>query len=326
MEKDLRLKRYLCDNERFADLVNGFVGEPLVSAENLTDLDSQTGMFSTVRNRFWDSGKQKYRDLLKKAAFGVNFAVIGVENQESVHYLMPLRCMVYDAGEYERQASGIRKLVRRKKKLTADEFLSGFTRQSRLKPCVTLVIYFGENWDGPDRLHDLIDFTDIPERIRSLVNDYPIYVLEVRKLASTDMFCTDLKQVFDSVRYSNDPVRFHQMVLEDPAYRSLDEDAYDIIAEYTDTSEMAAVKEFHREGDRINMCGAIRELIREGRMEGIKQGIERGIEQGTEQGMKILCETCCELGVSRADTAAKVEEKYQITPEQAEEYVKKYWK
>lgn len=35
--------------------------------------------------------RQRYRDLIKKAAFGVNFIVIGVENQEKVHYLMPLR-------------------------------------------------------------------------------------------------------------------------------------------------------------------------------------------------------------------------------------------
>ena len=53
--------------------------------------------------------KAKYRDLIRKVAFGVNFAVIGIENQEEVHYLMPIRVMSYDAAEYERQASVIKK-------------------------------------------------------------------------------------------------------------------------------------------------------------------------------------------------------------------------
>ena len=53
------------------------------------------------------------RDLIKKSAFGVNFAVIGVENQEMVHYLMPLRTMEYDVAEYEKQAATIRKRVKK---------------------------------------------------------------------------------------------------------------------------------------------------------------------------------------------------------------------
>lgn len=111
MGKDVLLKRYLYDNERFADLLNGFVGEELVKPESLTELDTQTGLFSELRNRFGRNKRQRYRDLLKKAAFGINFLVVGIENQESVHYLMPLRCMSYDAGEYERQAAHIKKKV-----------------------------------------------------------------------------------------------------------------------------------------------------------------------------------------------------------------------
>ena len=95
MERDLLLKRYLCDNDRFADLLNGIVGEQLVEPESLTELDTQTGVLSVLRNRFGRNKRQGYRDLLKKAAFGINFLVVGIENQESVHYLMPLRCMSY---------------------------------------------------------------------------------------------------------------------------------------------------------------------------------------------------------------------------------------
>lgn len=82
--------------------------------------------------------------MIRKAAFGINFMVIGIENQEEVHYLMPLRCMSYDAAEYERQAAVIGNLVKRRKDITSAEFLSGFTKDSRLHPCVTLVLYYGD--------------------------------------------------------------------------------------------------------------------------------------------------------------------------------------
>lgn len=48
MEQDLLLKRYLSDNERYADLLNGFAfgGRQIVKASDLTELDSQTGFYS----------------------------------------------------------------------------------------------------------------------------------------------------------------------------------------------------------------------------------------------------------------------------------------
>ena len=42
---DICLKRYLSDESRFADLINGVIGEgeQLVTATDLTDMDSQVG-------------------------------------------------------------------------------------------------------------------------------------------------------------------------------------------------------------------------------------------------------------------------------------------
>jgi uncharacterized membrane protein len=72
------------------------------------------------------------------------FADAGIENQEEVHYLMPLRVMSYDVAEYERQASVIKKKVRKMKGIKKAEFLSGFLKENRLQPCVTLVLYYGQ--------------------------------------------------------------------------------------------------------------------------------------------------------------------------------------
>ena len=62
--------------------------------------------------------------------------VFGIENQEKVNYLMPLRCMSYDVEEYERQAALISKQVKQCKDITGTEFVSGFAKNSRLSPCV----------------------------------------------------------------------------------------------------------------------------------------------------------------------------------------------
>lgn len=325
MKRDLQKKGYLYDPERFADLINGVVcsGKRVVLAEQLTDMDSQTIFFSGKlgRRNLKRQRKQRYRDLIRRAAFGVNFMVVGIENQEEVHYLMPLRSMIYDAAEYERQAALISRRVKRRKNITSAEFLSGFTKTDRLRPCVTLVLYYGEDWDGARDLHGILDFTDIPQELKKKVNNYSIYICEVRKFENTDVFQTDIKQVFDCIRYAENPEKLRELVMCDPAYQELEEDTYDVIAEYTKTAELMEVKLFGQEGDKVNMCGAIEKLIQDGRMEGLNQGIEQGIEQG----VKALIETCTELGCTREEILERLVSKLQVSRENAERYMKQYW-
>lgn len=126
--------------------------------------------------------------------------------QEEIDYSLVLRVMCYDAGKYEKQAAKIRKKVRRDGKgLSAGEYLYGFKKDSRLFPTVTFVLYYGEQeWDGARDLHGLLDFTDIPESLRKKVSNYQLHIVEVRRLKDTGMFRTDVKQVFDFIRYSRD--------------------------------------------------------------------------------------------------------------------------
>ncbi|MBD5465092.1 MAG: transposase [Lachnospiraceae bacterium] len=291
MEKDLLQKRYLSDNERYADLINGFLfaGSQIVTAEHLTELDSQTGFWGgsgfLAKSR---KRRQKYRDLIRKAAFGMNFAVIGVESQTEVDYLMPLRVMSYDVGEYEQQAARSRKIVRRKKGISRAEFLSGFTKESRLKPCMTLVLFYGECWDGSQKLHGILDFKDIPEKLRAMVNDYRIHLLEIRNLPDTEVFRTDLKQVFNFIRCSNDKEKLKELVEHDPVYKNMEEDAYEAAAAFTNGEELIDVMKFHKEGGKVNMCQALTALIADGRMEGQTEEMIRIIRKMVEKGLEVL--------------------------------------
>lgn len=325
MEKDLQEKGYLCTPERFADLINGVVcgGKEILRPSDLTEMDSQTGYLRTSGRRGRQTSQKgpRYRDVIRKAAFGINFMVIGIENQEEVNYLMPLRCMSYDAAEYERQAAVIGNRVKRRKDITSAEFLSGFTKDSRLHPCVTLVLYYGENWDGATNLHSILDFTDIPEELQEKVNDYRIYVCEVRKFDKTEVFQTDLKQVFDCIRYADDPDKLYELTTNDAVYQELDEETYDVIAEHIKTVELLKTKEYNGEGGKVNMCNAIAELIQRGRMEGLSQGIEQGIEQG----VRALIGMSKEYRCTREETQERLVQKLQLSPEAAQGYMDRYW-
>ena len=361
--QDMVLQRYLSDNERYADLINGFrfQGQQVLKGSDFSELDTRTGYRGQKGKRSGrESGrkrKQRYRDLFRKAAFGVNFMVIGIENQKEVHYLMPLRVMGYDADEYERQAAEIKKRVRGQKGLSRSEFLSGFGKDSRLHPCVTLVLYYGEEWDGSRDLHGLLDFTDIPDRVKELVNNYEMHLLEVRKLEDTDVFRTDLKQVFDFIRCSEDKVRLRELVQQDDAYKNMDEDAYDVAVTFAKADELLEIKGMHVKGGKVNMCRALTEMLEDERMEGMEcglaQGLERGMErglaqgmerglaqgmeqgmerglaqgmeQGIERGMKVLIETYKEFGIPGEEVSERLKQKFGVSEETVQEMINKYF-
>lgn len=76
------------------------------------------------------------------------YLVLGIENQSKIHYAMVVKNMVYDSLHYAKQVMEATK-SHKGEKLSGDEFLSGFTKEDKLIPVITLVLYFGaEEWDG----------------------------------------------------------------------------------------------------------------------------------------------------------------------------------
>ena len=83
--------------------------------------------------------------MLRKAALGMNFVIVGIENQDEMDYELPLRNMYYDVTNYQKQMAKIRKVVRENAKgLGAGEYMYGFKKDSKLNPQVTFVLYYGE--------------------------------------------------------------------------------------------------------------------------------------------------------------------------------------
>ena len=157
------------------------------------------------------------------------------------------------------------------------EYMYGFRKDSKLKPLVTFILYAGKDaWDGPHYLHDMLDFNDIPDSLKSMVSDYKINIIDIRKFENTGVFQTDVKQVFDFIRCSENKEKLLELVRNDDYYKAMADDAFNIVTKYTNSTELVKEKEYTVEGGKNDMCKAIQDLIADSKEAGIEQGIEKG--------------------------------------------------
>ena len=157
-------------NAVFADAFNYLLydGRAVINPHNLKEIDPTEialpfGARDGKENRKQkEETVQKYRDLLKSAVIMEDgktaYVLLGIENQTDIHYAMPVKNAIYDALQYGRQVSDIaarhradrKKHSETEKKVSGGEYLSGFYKEDRLTPVITLVIHFGaKEWDGP---------------------------------------------------------------------------------------------------------------------------------------------------------------------------------
>ncbi len=89
--------------------------------------------------------------------------LLGIENQTEVHYAMPVRNMLYDAMQYNQQVADTAakhkeeksRRDKQKQKISNAEFLSGFHKDDKLIPVITLVLFFNAG-SGMARVRCLI--------------------------------------------------------------------------------------------------------------------------------------------------------------------------
>ena len=72
---------------------------------------------------------------------GVEFVVLGIENQQHIHYAMPLRHMIYDAMGYLKEYQEITRNYKRLdvKSSDPDEFLSKMRKEDRMQPFFQII-------------------------------------------------------------------------------------------------------------------------------------------------------------------------------------------
>ena len=353
---DMVTKEYMRENAVFADAFNYLIynGKKVIDPAKLKEIDPteialpfgdeekagedkkgkvQETEWSSVKNgsvRKKTAGRagkktdavQKYRDILKSAVIKqdekMSYVLLGIENQTDVHYAMPVRNAIYDALQYGRQVADIAAEHRRNKKdftgKSNGEYLSGFLKEDCIKPVITLVIHFGaEEWDGPLSLHEMMSVSDI--EILSFVENYRIHLIDPAKLTEEqlDHFSTSLKEVMGYIKYSKNKEQLLKFLHTD-THRSIEMNAVRVIKTITNTPI-----EVSEEEEEIEMCKAIEDLIAESEARGRAEGETRGEAKG-------MIEICLDMSFSKEDILKKLQEKLNISLQQAGEYFEMYGK
>ena len=274
-KKENPLLVYYNQPERFAQLLNGwlFQGRSFLEAGDVKEADRRMEEKGGRRKEY----RGRSRDLFKRLDNAVVRLYVGAEPMEYVDYAMPLRVMDSDMLSYVHQKKAISKEHMKRRDLKQDEYLSRFSKQDRLLPVITLVLYCGEKpWDGARCLHEMLELSGLPEELKAYVENYSIHILDVCHTPDDRLreFPAELCFLLMCIKYAKDKEAF--LCLTERAEVSVvSEDTYETIAEYLGEPELLE-SEAGTEGGR-DMCKAIRELVEDGEKRGIEKGIEKGI-------------------------------------------------
>lgn len=163
-------------------------GHTVIRPENLYELDSAE--LARLYREKDIAAVRKYRDVIRRYQDEEMeaYLVLAVEAQTNVHYAMPVKTMLYDAMQYDRQIEKLRELHKENKDSCSDaEFLSGFHRGDYLIPVITLTVHFGkEEWDGPRTLHEMLHLEGINPKVIEYVQDYRIHLITPGELTKEE--------------------------------------------------------------------------------------------------------------------------------------------
>ena len=271
--KDSMAKEYFADNARFADLCNNILygGREVILPENLKERDT-TEVLTALGLDKKTIAMQKLRDIFKNASIkyiGKSYVVlIGVENQSDIHYAIPVKNMFYDVMAYGNQVKETAKKHRKEKDTaTSDEFLSGFTKEDKLIPVITITVYLGtKEWDGPRKLSDM--FGDVDEELLPFIPDYRINLLAPREITDFTGFRTSIRQLFEVLKNAYDKEKMQEVLQNDEKFSKVDRETVEAINLFAGTDIDIDEKE-----EVIDMCKAWEEQKNEGRELGERQKI-----------------------------------------------------
>ncbi|MBR4060464.1 MAG: transposase [Lachnospiraceae bacterium] len=193
---------------------------------------------------------QRFRDVLKSVTAMEDdhrvYLLLAIEAQSEVHHAMPVRNMVYDALQYAAQVEETARAHRKAKKADdleevekkpdASEYLSGFYREDRLIPVITLVLYF-----APGEMSD----------------------------AEINQFSNSLREVMLFIKYSKDGAKLHEMVQKDDRFKNMDRKAATVISTVTGVEF-----EMNEEEEKVDMCEGMRGLLDDANKEGMQLGMQ----------------------------------------------------
>lgn len=179
---------------------------------------------------------------------------------------MPVRKFLYDALGYTKQVEEIsKKNIREKKYKNRAEYLSGFRKEDKLKPVITLVVYWGaDEWDAPRSLHEMLEVDD-PD-ILQFVDDYKLKLVIPGEITDFEKFHSDARYVLEFIGASKNKEKL-QKIMQNPVYEQLDSETTKMINCFT-----GANIKINKGKGVSNVCLAIKQMLEEEREKGKQEG------------------------------------------------------
>ena len=184
--------------------------------------------------------------------------------------------MNYDSLEYGEQIKQLKRRNRRKKLLkTGAEYKCGLRSSDRLAPVFTACLYHGkEKWTGPRSLKDMINFGKDAELWEPLFSDYQLQLICINELEDFSQFESPLKELFMVLACRQDKGRLRKLITENEIYQKLDSETADVIGVMVGMQKQVNAQK--KEGNEVNMCEALRDLVNDSKMEGMAEGMAQG--------------------------------------------------
>ena len=297
---DKKQKGYFEDPRKFADLWNALVyeGEQVISWEGLQECNA------VLFHAEGDEPVEKVADcVMKQTEKGEVLSVMILENQKEINYGMAAQVYLREALAYDKQ---IREIQRRNKKRyemlmgkgPVGAYLYYFTKEDRLRPVSTLVLYWNDReWDGANSLREMINFEGV-EGLKEFVPEFHLHVYDMSKVKHLERFRTDLFTLIGLYQRRGNKEGFREFgryCEEAGVEKQLDGMGLEVLGELVKSKRLIKLIKT-KKGEELSMCKAIEDIFEEGR----EEGREEGKEEGRKEEHKVtLRET------ARADAAEK---------------------
>ena len=263
--------RFWYDPARFASFMNAnlYAGKDIIQPDDLVPVDRRYDHYTRDVIMKWTTDKQEM--------------YLAIENQLVEDLTMPYRNAMYDMKSYESQIRRLKRNHRETRDLEDPlETISRIKKEDRLIPCITFVIYYGqEEWKHHKSLKDMFGYKQINDAnmLESRMNLVQICKDDPRRYRNRDIqMCIDIAQLMFQKDLETIKKRYRQKI---------DKEVVMMICALTGSRRLELIIS-KEEGDEIDMCKAIEEweeeiskqARNEGRLEGERRGERRGEKRG----------------------------------------------
>lgn len=287
MIKDITEKRLERYPDVAADIIDGIMydGNLVVVAEDLVRLPANVFLNDNRQNVY-----ERERDILflnKKD--GCRYAFYGIENQTEADNTMPLRIMEYDGAVYREQ---VKEYQNENNKNRHSAYVRTIHKEQKLIPVVTIILYYGKEWDGPRSIKDMFNLEG-REKLLPYLSDYKINVIELgKKTGLHKKFHSDFRYVVQYMEARGNRVALNDFFMQSSKDMRHKEECIDVLRsimtehQTEKLEEMFMKEELTERKDEENMT-IVQQIYHRGELQGENKATENIVRNMLARNMSI---------------------------------------